>query len=129
MPHYLAKSLVGLPTRLLQIIHDGALASLVVVSSGRRENVERSEHADVNQKSDWIYTAKVGRPRARLFLACFDEITALGSFSIFAREKKLLKFRICDSKDKSCFLAVEQSFAVCINAYTTKFKVIPSFEA
>jgi len=70
LPHYLAKSLVGLPTRIYQIVHDGALASLVVVSSGRRENAERSEHADVNQKRLDLHTAKVGRSN-RLETICF----------------------------------------------------------
>jgi hypothetical protein len=58
LPHYLAESLAGLPTRIYQTVHDGALAFLVVVSSGHR-STRRSEGTDQSEKSSRLYTAKV----------------------------------------------------------------------
>ena len=65
---YTFSKLAGLPTRIYQTVHNGALAFLVVVSSDRR-SAGRSEGKDQSEKSDRLYTTKVGvqSPRAHLF--------------------------------------------------------------
>jgi len=47
LPHYLAKSLAGLSTRIYQTVHDGALAFLVVINTSSAG----SEHTSENHES------------------------------------------------------------------------------
>ncbi len=51
LPHYLAESLAGLSTRIYQTVQDGALAFLVVVSSGAREQPQNAEKAKNAKRS------------------------------------------------------------------------------
>jgi len=51
LPHYLVESLAGLSTRIYQTVQDGALAFLVVVSSGAREQPQNAEKAKNAKRS------------------------------------------------------------------------------
>jgi len=52
LPHTFSK-LAGLPTRIYQTVHDGALTFLVVVSKGvaAENSTERSENFEINAKT------------------------------------------------------------------------------
>jgi hypothetical protein len=53
LPYALSK-LAGLPTRIYQTVHDGALAFLVVVSSGAadtKKSAKKSENAKISAKT------------------------------------------------------------------------------
>jgi hypothetical protein len=62
LPHYLSQ-LAGMPTRIYQTVHDGALAFLVVVSPTRKavkKCAKISENATRDTKSLRLHTAEVG---------------------------------------------------------------------
>ena len=63
LPHYLS-SLAGLPTRIYQTVHEGALAFLVVVSSTRKATkkcAKISENATADTESLRLHTAEIRR--------------------------------------------------------------------
>jgi len=67
LPYYLAP-LVGMPTRIYQTVHDGALAFLVVVSSTRKAakiNAKLEKNTTKDAKSLRLDMAKVGRSNRR----------------------------------------------------------------
>jgi hypothetical protein len=72
LPHTFS-TLAGLPTRIYQTVHDGALAFLVVISSSNK-NEEESQKKSENfaTSSRYSYLHGEGRafesPRAHLFL-------------------------------------------------------------
>ena len=93
LPHTFSK-LAGLPTRIYQTVHDGALAFLVVVSSSNKseeESQKKSENAKLSVKFARLDMAEVAgsNPAEPIcFLGCFYEMRALGSFLILSCEKK-----------------------------------------
>ncbi|MGA3198147.1 MAG: hypothetical protein ABSD89_01930 [Halobacteriota archaeon] len=67
LPHTFSK-LAGLPTRIYQTVHEGALAFHVVVSSARatvtEESAEKSENATLSAKSS-VFTRRRSPVRIR----------------------------------------------------------------
>jgi hypothetical protein len=63
LPHTLSK-LAGLPTRIYQTVHDGALAFLVVVSSTSRPSPDKRDNAPSSAKSS-VFTRRRSPVRIR----------------------------------------------------------------
>jgi hypothetical protein len=68
-------ALIGLPTRIYQTVHDGALAFLVVISKSvaTENNAEQSETAEIRVKSPaltWRRSAQ--RPVSELFPSIYS---------------------------------------------------------
>jgi hypothetical protein len=88
LPHTFSK-LVGLPTRIYQTVHDGALAFLVVVSKGvaTEHGAELSENAKINAKSSaLIWRGSPIRIRPSPSFSVFEQIAEL------VRKKNGLEF-------------------------------------
>jgi len=77
LPHALVK-LAGLPTRIYQTVHEGALAFLVVVSAGAgsTDSPELSENVEINAKSS-AFTRRRSPVRIRPSPSFFFELATL----------------------------------------------------
>jgi hypothetical protein len=80
LPHTFS-TLAGLPTRIYQTVHDGALAFLVVVSAGvvSKNSDERSENVEINVKMPaltWRRSPVRIRPSPSFFLQSETRIVA-----------------------------------------------------
>jgi hypothetical protein len=75
--------LIGLSTRIYQTVHDGALAFLVVVSSGSVgvSSPNKCENSFSRHDARRLHTAEVAGSNPTepiVLLGCFDEITGSG---------------------------------------------------